>query len=104
MIRPWKVVLGVVLGVAAMPSSAMAQDTGPPIVTVTTPAQGAVYTQGDAVNASYACTDDVAVTECTGTVANGGSIPTTTVGNFEFIVTGKDAAGGTTTVTRNYSV
>ena len=104
MIRPWKVVLGVVLGVAALPGSAMAQDTVPPTVTVTTPAQGAVYTQGDTVNASYACTDDVGVTECTGTVANGGLISTAAIGNFQFTVVGKDAAGGTTTVTRDYSV
>jgi hypothetical protein len=104
MIRPWKVVVGVVLGVAAMPGSAMAQDQGPPTVTVTTPAQGAVYTQGDPVTASYSCTDDVGVTECTGTVANGAAISTATIGNFQFTVTGKDAAGGTTTVTRDYSV
>jgi hypothetical protein len=104
MIRPWKVVLGVVLGVALLPGSAMAQDTVPPTVTVTTPTQGAVYTQGDPVNASYACTDDVAVTECTGTLANGAVIPTATVGNFTFTVVGKDAAGNTTTVTRDYSV
>jgi hypothetical protein len=82
----------------------MAQDTGPPTVTVTTPAQGAVYTQGDPVTASYSCTDDVGVTECTGSVANGAAISTATVGNFTFTVTGKDAAGGTTTVTRDYSV
>ncbi len=104
MIRPWKVVLGVVLGAAAMPCSAMAQDQGPPTVTVTTPAQGAVYTQGDPVTASFSCTDDVGVTECTGSVANGAAISTATIGNFQFTVTGKDAAGGTTTVTRDYSV
>ena len=44
MMRPWKVVLGAVLAVAALPGSAMA---APPTVTVTTPAQGDVYTQGD---------------------------------------------------------
>ncbi len=104
MIRPWKVVLGVVLGVAAMPGSAMAQDAGPPVVTVTSPAQGAVYTQGDPVSASFTCTDDVGVTACDGTVANGAVISTATVGDFKFTVTGKDAAGGTTTVTRDYSV
>jgi hypothetical protein len=104
MIRPWKVVLGVVLGVAALPSSAMAQDTGPPTVTVTTPTQGAVYTQGDPVTASFSCTDDVGVTACDGSVPNGAPISTATIGNFQFTVTGKDAVGGTTTITRDYSV
>jgi hypothetical protein len=76
----------------------------PPTVTVTTPAQGDVYTQGDAITASYACTDDVLVTSCTGSVANGAAISTTTVGSFQFTVTGTDADGGSTTVTRDYSV
>ena len=93
MIRPWKVVLGAVLAVVALPGSAMA---APPTVTVTTPAQGDVYTQGDAITASFACTDDVAVTGCTGSVANGAPISTATVGNFQFTVTGTDADGGST--------
>lgn len=105
MIRPWKVVLGVVLGVAALPSSAMAQDTTAPTVTVATPQEGAVYTQGDPVTASFSCVDETTATpECTGSVASGTAISTATVGNFEFVVRGKDAAGNETVVRRSYSV
>ena len=46
----------------------------------------------------------MAVTGCTGSVANGAPISTATVGNFQFTVTGTDADGGSTTVTRDYSV
>jgi len=105
MIRPWKVVLGIALGVAALPSSAMAQDTTPPTVTVNTPLEGAVYTQGDPVTASYSCSDDTPEgLTCTGTVPHGEIISTATVGSFEFVVTGRDAAGNETVVRRNYSV
>jgi hypothetical protein len=105
MISPWKGVLSVVVGLAVLPSAAMAQaDTVAPTVTITTPAEGQAYTQGTPVNASYTCTDPSGVQQCEGTVADNTAIDTTTVGNFVFTVNTRDTAGNSTTVTRNYSV
>ena len=104
MFRPWKGVLSLGLVLAALPAgSAMAQDVAPTI-SVVTPAEGAVYTQGQPVIASYTCSDDVAVATCAGPVANGGAISTATVGSFDFKVDATDSAGGSATVTRHYSV
>jgi hypothetical protein len=107
MFRPWKGVLSVGLVLAALPAGpAMAQgtDATPPTITVVTPAEGDVYTQGQPVIASYTCADDVAVQSCTGPVANGGAISTAALGSFEFKVDATDTSGGATSVTRHYSV
>src|SRR3954466_5583484 len=56
MIRPWKVVVGVVLGVAAWPcSAAMAQapaDTTGPTINIASPENGKTYTVGQPVAAT----------------------------------------------------
>ncbi len=51
-------------------------DPVPPTVTITSPASGATYTTGQAVNAAYACADPAPASGipaggCVGTVANG---------------------------------
>ena len=55
-----------------------------PSITLTTPADGAVYATAPAVAADYSCAPDAGtsapVTQCTGTVANGAAIDTATAG------------------------
>src|SRR5215218_4234267 len=104
MFRPWKGVLPVVLGLALLPSAAMAQGTAP-TVTIVTPGQGATYTVGEVVAASYSCTDPSGpVVDCTGTVPHGSAIDTVAAGPHTFTVTSHNQAGTLTTETRTYSV
>jgi hypothetical protein len=79
---------------------------GPPAISITTPASGATYTQGQVVNASYACTSSAGSTlsSCSGPVANGAAIDTTTPGQHSFTVTGSDQDGGHATATSSYTV
>ena len=80
-------------------------DTTPPIVTVTTPSEGASYQHGQTVAAAFSCADpDSGMASCTGTVANGAAINTSGLGGKTFTVTGVDNEGNTRTVTRNYTV
>jgi Ca2+-binding RTX toxin-like protein len=75
-----------------------------PTVTITTPADGATFDQGEVVNAAYSCADDVTVASCVGDVANHAPIDTSTRGSHELSVTATDAAGNTATVTHDYTV
>jgi Big-like domain-containing protein len=106
MIRPWMGVLGVVALCAALPATAGAQatDTTAPTITVATPAQGATFVKGQAVTVSYSCTDDVAVADCVGTLANGATLDTSTAGPGSFTVTAHDTSGNPATVTNTYNV
>jgi hypothetical protein len=107
MIRPWMGVLGALVAFAAMPAVASAQapaDTTKPIVTVTAPAEGATFVQGQPVLASFACSDDVAVATCVGSTANGQLLDTSALGPHTFTVTATDTSQNTTTETRNFSV
>ncbi|HYF44558.1 MAG TPA: S8 family peptidase, partial [Acidimicrobiales bacterium] len=91
---------------AATLPSAPPPDTTDPTVTLTTPPVGASYTQGQAVNASFSCSDTggSGLASCVGTVANGSPIDTATVGTRTFTVTARDNAGNDTVVSRNYEV
>jgi Bacterial Ig domain len=108
MIRPWIGVLGVLALSAALPPAAGAQaadpDTTAPTVTIATPAEGATFVKGTAIAVSYACTDDVAVADCVGTLANGANLDTSTVGPGSFTVTAHDTTGNLKTVTNTYNV
>jgi hypothetical protein len=105
MIRPWMGVLAVVLGVAATPSVAMAQDTVAPTINIASPTDGQSFTVGQVVNASYACTDDPGpVTECAGPVASGAALNTAQAGTFQFTVTARDQAGNVATKAHSYTV
>src|SRR5215217_6025711 len=108
MIRPWMGVLGVVALCAALPATAGAQatdpDTTPPTVLLATPAQGATFVKGQAVTASYSCTDETALADCVGTLANGAALDTSVVGPGSFTVAAHDTAGNPKTVTNTYSV
>ena len=106
MIRPWMGVLGVLALCAALPATAGAQaaDTTPPTVTIATPEQGATFVKGQAVTVSFACTDDVAVADCVGTLANGAALDTSVAGPGSFTVTSHDTSGNLQTATTTYSV
>ena len=58
-------------------------ETTPPTVMLTTPAEGAYYTVGQSVTASYSCADEVGsgLASCTGTVSSGTALDTATAGS-----------------------
>jgi hypothetical protein len=82
-------------------------DQSAPAIAITAPADGATYTPGQAVSASYACTDpdgagDVA--SCSGPVASGAAIDTSTTGAHSFTVTTTDLSGNSASMTVHYTV
>jgi hypothetical protein len=82
-------------------------DTTDPSVTITTPPDGAVYSAGQVVLADYACTDESGgsgIASCTGDVADGAAIDTSTFGPKTFTVVGTDSAGNSATATHAYTV
>ncbi len=79
-------------------------DTTPPTITITTPTNGALYTQGSAVAAAFSCSDAIAMGPCTGTVASGANIDTSTPGPHTFTVNAEDAAGNVASQTVSYYV
>ena len=81
------------------------RDATVPDVTVTAPAEGALFNAGQVVNASYLCTDVTSgVASCAGPAASGAAIDTSSAGPQTFTVTGTDSAGNTTQVAVNYTV
>ncbi len=82
----------------------------PPSVTITTPADGAVYSQGQSVTASYSCSEGtdgpglVVASGCTGTVASGAAIDTSSLGSHSFTVTATSQDTQSTTDTVHYTV
>jgi hypothetical protein len=82
-------------------------DRTPPSIAVTTPANGAVYTQDDVVSANYLCADQAGgsgLLSCNGDLANGARIDTSTIGSRTFNVTATDNAKNTATVASAYRV
>jgi hypothetical protein len=77
-----------------------AVDANPPRVEIRTPAPGAVYAQGQQVEADYSCDERM----CVGPVPDGGLVPTATQGVQPFSVTATDRAGNVVTVQRDYTV
>ena len=78
----------------------------PPTITLSTPANGATFSQGQTVAASYSCSPPAAttITSCAGTVADGAAIDTTTLGQHTFTATATDTDGIAATQTATYSV
>jgi hypothetical protein len=78
----------------------------PPTIAFVAPANGASYTQGQAVNANYSCLPGAGATleSCIGPVANGAAIDTATLGPHTFTVTSEDKSKGTTTESVTYTV
>jgi hypothetical protein len=82
-------------------------DNAPPGISITSPADGATFQQGQDVKAAFSCADDAngtGIERCTGTVASGASIETGTPGSKTFSVEAVDRAGNTATALRTYSV
>jgi hypothetical protein len=75
-----------------------------PTITVSAPSQNASYTKGQVVNAAYSCTEasgGPGIASCSGTVANGTALDTSTVGahTFQVTATSRDGESATTTIT-----
>jgi len=79
-------------------------DEDPPVVTLTTPPDGATYLLNQSVIADYACSDATGMASCAGDVADGAAIDTSTDGDHEFTVVGTDNQGQETSVTHDYTV
>src|SRR4030095_7737768 len=83
------------------------QDVLAPTVTITTPADGAVFDRDELVLADFSCVEEAGgsgIASCVGTVADGAAVDTSTLGAHQFTVTGTDLAGNTTTVSHTYTV
>jgi hypothetical protein len=97
-------------GGAALPDLGAYEAPAPscpgPTVSIGSPANGATYTQGQTVTASYVCAAPapVAVTACAGPVANGMPIDTETTGSHSFAVTATASDGAIATATVSYTV
>ncbi len=80
---------------------------GPPAVSITSPVDGAVFNLGQAVVASYACAEasgGPGIESCSGPVASGSPLDTSTPGSHSFAVTATSKDGQTATVTNHYTV
>jgi hypothetical protein len=80
-------------------------DLTAPTVTLTSPANGAVYARNSVLTAQFACADPLSgIAACLGTVANGTRISTSTRGTRTFAVSSLDLAGNTSSKTVSYTV
>ena len=90
---------------SASDSVIIKKDTVKPVVTITTPANGATYALHSTVYASYSCSDATSgVATCSGTVADGAAIKTDSAGTKKFTVTSTDNAGNKETTSVSYTV
>jgi Glycine rich protein len=78
----------------------------PPSITISTPEDGAQYTQGQAVNVGYACFpgEGTSLKSCTGPVPNGAALDTTTLGVHTFTVGAEDIDKGRVSMDVSYTV
>lgn len=74
-----------------------------PTITITTPANNAVYLLNQAVAANFTCTGS-SVAECDGTVPNGSNIDTSSVGTKTFEVTAVVSSGPSADTSVSYQV
>ena len=82
-------------------------DRAPPTVDLRTPAEGAVYAQGETVAADFHCADDAGgsgIASCTADAGDGEPIDTSTLGAHTFTVVAVDGQGNRTEVSHSYSV
>jgi hypothetical protein len=77
-----------------------------PTIEIVSPANGATYTQGQAVTAIYSCApaESTGVKTCTGPVANGTALDTATLGSHVFTVKAEDADTGKAERSVSYTV
>ena len=89
------------------PFTGIKVDRKAPVVSLSTPANGASYNVGQVVNASYSCVDGgsgLNASGCVGTAANGAGINTVSAGVKTFTVNVTDAVGNTATTSVSYTV
>jgi hypothetical protein len=89
------------------PARAINYPPAPPIsISIVSPADGAFYTQGEAVAIVYSCAafGGAALTACAGPVANGVPLDTKSPGSHIFRVEAKDATGATASKSVSYTV
>jgi hypothetical protein len=94
-------------GICVKGSRTAALDNAAPSISITTPAEGATFQQGQDVKAAFTCEDDrngTGIGRCTGTVPAGTSIDTGSPGTKTFSVEAVDNAGNTATASRTYNV
>ena len=88
-------------------STVTVEDRTDPTVTLTTPAEGAVYERDEDVAADYGCADEAngsGLDSCVGDVPNGADVDTTTLGEHSFTVTATDKAGNHSSAVAHYTV
>ena len=76
-------------------------------MTITSPANDASYIKGQTVSASYGCQeglDGPRIASCSGTIANGAAIDTSTAGSHTFTATATSSDGQSTTISVSYTV
>jgi hypothetical protein len=81
-------------------------DKTPPVVTITTPGDGATYLLNASVASNYNCSDagGSGIATCTGPQSTGSNLGTGTLGSNAFAVTATDRAGNSATRTNTYWV
>jgi hypothetical protein len=95
------------VGINGNQGGAYAFERPAPAITITSPGDGAGYTQGQAVPAAFTCADQPGgsgLASCTASSANGAPIDTGTLGTHSFTVTATDNAGRQRTQSINYTV
>ncbi len=91
---------------SAAPKIEITYTAVPPSISIVSPAAGGIYAKGQVVNAIYSCThaEGVGLNSCTGTVANGAPIDTSSIGSHSFTVEAEDTDGITASQEVEYTV
>ncbi|HLI50807.1 MAG TPA: choice-of-anchor Q domain-containing protein [Thermomicrobiaceae bacterium] len=81
-------------------------DRQPPVITLTSPVGGAIYSLDQDVDAAYFCSDGSGsgVATCVGTVPTGSLIDASSLGTHNFTVNASDNVGNLATTTISYTV
>jgi virginiamycin B lyase len=84
--------------------ASVSTDEDPPVITIVSPPDGAVLTEGEGMLADYTCVDEGSgLAYCGGPVPDGAVVPNT-VGAHTFMVGAEDREGNTASVTHRYVV
>ena len=79
-------------------------ETDPPTIVIETPGEGTIYTLNEDVVASYVCSNPAGVVSCSGPVADGSPIDTSSLGSHVFTVSAQDSLGNSGSLTHTYRV